>query len=84
MPISMQLSLIFRAPLSGSLGDTLGRITEDRLSGVAGKLGENAKIIPMYVSVTDMDRGLHQSTNVQLVTDEDLVPTLWMELRITP
>ena len=23
-----------------------------------------------------MDRGLHQSTNVQLVTDEDLVPTL--------
>ena len=60
----------------GSLGDTLGRITEDRLSGVAGKLGENAKIIPMYVSVTDMDRGLHQSTNVQLVTDEDLVPTL--------
>ena len=29
----------------GSLGDTLGRITEDRLSGVAGKLGENAKII---------------------------------------
>ena len=30
----------------------------------------------MYVSVTDMDRGLHQSTNVQLVTDEDLVPTL--------
>jgi hypothetical protein len=60
----------------GSLGNTLGHFTEDRLSGVAGKLDENAKIIPMYVSVTDMDRGIHHSTNVQLVTDEDLVPTL--------
>ena len=60
----------------GSLGATIGRICEDRLTGVAGIEGENAKIIPMYVSATDNDRGIHKSTNVQLVTDEDLVPTL--------
>lgn len=60
----------------GTLGKTLGRISQDRLSGIAGKQGENAPIIPMYVSVTDKDRGLHKSSNVQLVTDEDLVPTL--------
>lgn len=60
----------------GTLGKTLGRISQDRLSGIAGEQGENANIIPMYVSVTDKDRGLHKSSNVQLVTDEDLVPTL--------
>lgn len=60
----------------GSLGRTLGRISQDRLSGIAGKEGENAPIIPMYVSVTDKDRGIHKSSNVQLITDEDLVPTL--------
>ena len=60
----------------GTLGKTLGRISQDRLSGIAGKEGENAPIIPMYVSVTDKDRGLHKSSNVQLITDEDLVPTL--------
>lgn len=60
----------------GSLGKTLGRISQDRLSGIAGKEGENAPIIPMYVSVTDKDRGVHKSSNVQLITDEDLVPTL--------
>lgn len=60
----------------GSLGKTLGRISQDRLSGIAGKQGENAPIIPMYVSVTDKDRGIHKSSNVQLITDEDLVPTL--------
>lgn len=60
----------------GSLGTTIGRIKEDRLTGVAGVEGENAKIIPMYVSATDKDRGIHRSTNVQLVTDEDLVPAL--------
>ena len=60
----------------GTLGKTLGRISQDRLSGIAGDQGQNANIIPMYVSVTDKDRGLHKSSNVQLVTDEDLVPTL--------
>ena len=60
----------------GTLGKTLGRISQDRLVGVAGLEGQNANIIPMYVSVTDKDRGVHKSTNVQLVTDEDLVPSL--------
>ena len=59
----------------GSLGRTLGRISQDRLSGIAGKEGRTP-IIPMYVSVTDKDRGIHKSSNVQLITDEDLVPTL--------
>ena len=64
----------------GTLGKTLGRISQDRLVGVAGLEGQNANIIPMYVSVTDKDRGVHKSTNVQLVTDEDLVPSWWTGL----
>jgi hypothetical protein len=60
----------------GALGDLKGRISQDRATGLAGIINENPKIIPMFVSVTDKDRGLHKTASVQLITDEDLVPTL--------
>lgn len=60
----------------GALGQSLGRISQDRSTGIAGKIGENAKIIPMFVSVTDKDRGVHKTSTVQLVTNEDLAPAL--------
>ncbi len=60
----------------GALGKSLGNIIQDRSSGIAGVVGGNSKIIPMYVSVTDKDRGQHKSSSVQLVTDENLAPAL--------
>lgn len=60
----------------GSIGKTLGIIRQDRSTGVAGKLGEYPKIIPMFVSATDKTTGRHQTCSVQLVTDEDLVPVI--------
>jgi hypothetical protein len=60
----------------GALGNLKGRISQDRATGIAGIINENPKVIPMFVSVTDKDRGLHRTASVQLITDEDLVPTL--------
>ena len=60
----------------GALGNTLGSIKQDRSSGIAGKIGDMPKIIPMFVSATDKTRGEHKTSRVQLITDEDLVPAL--------
>ena len=60
----------------GALGNSLGRISQDRSSGIAGKIGENARIIPVFVSVTDKDRGEHKTSTAQIVTNEDLAPVL--------
>ena len=60
----------------GALGNTVGAITQDRAVGVAGKINQYPHIIPMFVSVTDMDRGINKSATVQMVTDEALVPLM--------
>ncbi len=60
----------------GALGNVVGNITQDRSAGIAGKVGGNSRIIPVYVSVTDKDTGEHKSSSVQVVTDEDLAPAL--------
>ena len=60
----------------GALGNTVGSITQDRAAGIAGKLNKYSHIIPMFVSVTDTDRGINKSATVQMVTDEALVPLM--------
>ena len=60
----------------GALGNTVGAITQDRAAGIAGKIKQYPHIIPMFVSVTDMDRGINKSATVQMVTDEALVPLM--------
>lgn len=60
----------------GALGALKGRISQDRTTGIAGQINENTKIIPMFVSATDKDRGLHKTASVEFITDEDLVPSL--------
>lgn len=60
----------------GTLGKLLGRVSQDRSVGIGAELNKFPKIIPMFVSVTDKDRGTHLNTSAQLVTDEDLVPKL--------
>lgn len=60
----------------GALGRTVGAITQDRAAGIAGITNKEPNIIPMFVAVTDTDRGINKSATVQLVTDETLVPAL--------
>ena len=60
----------------GALGNLLGRVSQDRSVGIGAELNKYPKIIPVFVSVTDKDRGTHLNTSVQLITDEDLVPKL--------
>lgn len=60
----------------GALGRTVGTVTEDRAAGIAGIIGKQPKIIPVFISATDTDRGVNKSAEVQLVTDESLVPLL--------
>lgn len=60
----------------GVLGKTMGNVKQDRYSGVGGQLGGLPKIIPVFVAVTDVDRGINKSAAVQLVTDELLVSPL--------
>lgn len=60
----------------GALGNTLGAVTQDRAAGIAGKINQYPHIIPMFVSVTDTDRGINKSATVQMVTDEALVPLM--------
>ena len=60
----------------GALGNVLGNINQDRSSGIAGQIGGNSKIIPVFISVTDKNTGEHKSASVQVVTNEDLAPAL--------
>lgn len=60
----------------GALGNAVGAITQDRSVGIAGKMNKYPHIIPMFVSVTDTDRGINKSATVQMVTDEALVPLM--------
>lgn len=60
----------------GNLGETIGSITQDRGAGIAGKIGERTPVIPVYVSVTDASRGINNSSRVELIDDEVLLPAM--------
>lgn len=57
----------------GNVGSPLGKITEDRASGIAGEIGENPKAIPLFVSATDSGRGLSHSIRTGIVKDDRLL-----------
>ncbi len=60
----------------GKLGSLVGKITQDRIPGIAGQDGQYPHIIPMFIATTDRETGKHKTASVQLVTDENLVPSL--------
>ncbi len=69
-------SLSFPFKLGSPTDELLGAIRVDRGAGVAGKLRNYPKIIPLRVRVTDKERGMEKGINVQLVRDEDLLSSL--------
>lgn len=60
----------------GSIGATVGAVTEDRGAGIAGTEGITPKFIPVTVDIFDQDLGLGQKANVKIIDDETLSPSL--------
>ena len=60
----------------GNIGETIGTITQDRSAGIAGKIGQGPPVVPVYVSVTDGARGVNNSSRVEIIDDEVLLPAM--------
>lgn len=53
----------------------IGSITQDRGAGIAGRIGQFPRIIPLYVSITE-DGELAKEVSLQIINDESLFPGL--------
>ena len=60
----------------GNIGAPVGKIVEDRASGIAGEIGQNPKAIPLFVSATDNARGLSHSIRTGIVEDDKLLTAM--------
>ena len=60
----------------GTIGETIGTFTQDRSAGIAGKIGQGPPVVPVYVSVTDGARGINNSSRVEIIDDEVLLPAI--------
>jgi hypothetical protein len=60
----------------GSPTGTIGAITQDRMSGIAGLIGVASKVLPVRLNVSATDVGRSRETFVELVQDESLIPGL--------
>lgn len=60
----------------GNIGEAIGTFTQDRASGIGGVIGKLPETIPVYVACSDLTRGLNNSTRVQIIDDEQLVPAI--------
>ncbi len=59
-----------------NIGHIIGRISQDRDTGVAGELGVFPNIVPMKVLVRDHVLGREQSYTTRIAYDEDLLAQL--------
>lgn len=60
----------------GAPGNLVGSILQDRGSGVAGKIGIYPKVVPIIVTVNDGIRSVTNTSNVQIIQDDNLTPVL--------
>lgn len=56
-----------------NMGDIIGRVNQDRETGVAGELGVFPAVVPMKVTVREHDLGREQSYTTRIAYDEDLL-----------
>jgi len=56
-----------------SLGRTVGAITQDRSTTVAGRVGTDARVVPVNLSLSS-ERGLHRDLSFRIVHDPLLTP----------
>lgn len=57
----------------GAIGETIGAITEDRMSGIGGFAGEPADMVDLSLSVEDLDTGLIRNFQIELVDEPRLM-----------
>ncbi|MEE8566726.1 MAG: SpoIVB peptidase S55 domain-containing protein [Candidatus Bipolaricaulota bacterium] len=57
----------------GAIGETIGVITEDRMSGIGGFAGEPADMVDLSLSVEDLDTGLIRNFQIELVDEPRLM-----------
>ncbi len=55
----------------------VGAFTQDRLSGVAGRLGREAHMIPVHVTVVDAQTGHERTVSTQVAPEESLVADIF-------
>lgn len=60
----------------GLPGTVVGNVEQDRATGIAGEIGGRANFIPLFIATTDSDRGINESINERIVTDESMVAAL--------
>ena len=59
-----------------NVGSIIGRINQDRETGIAGTIGEFPSVVPMKIHVKDESLGREQSYAVRIAYDEDYLPQL--------
>lgn len=59
-----------------SIGNIIGRINQDRATGIAGVLGKFPTVVPIKVKVTDKSLGRTADYNARIAYDEDFLPQL--------
>ena len=60
----------------GTLGETIGTITEDRMAAIGGQIGPLAPTIALDLSVEDLDRTTTDTYAVGLIDEPRLMPEL--------
>ena len=59
-----------------NVGNIIGRVSQDRETGIAGTIGEFPSVVPMKIHVKDESLGREQSYAVRIAYDEDYLPQL--------
>ena len=59
-----------------TFGNVIGRINQDRYSGISGILGSFPSVVPIEVVVSDAQTGKKTSYSSRIAYDEDLLPTI--------
>ncbi|CUH95512.1 putative secreted protein [Propionispora sp. 2/2-37] len=60
----------------GTTGDLVGMVTQDRKAGIAGVIGQYPSVIPIRITVNDVNTNKIQDDAVQVVQNEELAPIL--------
>ena len=66
-----------------NVGNIIGRINQDRDSGVAGIIGSFPSVVPITVNINDKSRGIKETFNSSIAYNENLIPRLGAAIAYT-
>ncbi|MBE8954128.1 MAG: SpoIVB peptidase S55 domain protein [Quinella sp. 2Q5] len=65
------------------IGHIIGRINQDRDSGISGILGSFPAVVPITVTIRDKDLNRQETYNAQIAYNESLIPKLGASIAYT-